>query len=137
VRRGFVEEARDEGWDARVGFDLGGIEIEFATPEQPRLLTQIDDALEEAREDLHAEALPDAGQAGVVGEVFVERIAEVPAMGQVAADRLAELALGADAVEEHHQFQLEEDHRVDARPTPLGVQLTHPLAHEAQIQCVL
>ena len=44
-------------------------------------------------------------------------------MGQVEAGRLDELALGADALEEHDQLQLEEDDRVDAGPAPLGIQL--------------
>ena len=80
------------------------------------------------------EPLPDAGQAGVVGQGLVEGVAEVPAVGQVEAGRLDQLALGADALEEHDQLQLEEDDRVDAGPAPLGVQLPRPVADEAQVE---
>ena len=68
VRRGVVVEAGDEGRDAGVGLDLRGIEVELPAPDQARLLAQIDDLLEEALEDVDAEPLPDAGQAGVVGQ---------------------------------------------------------------------
>ena len=68
VRRGLVVEARDEGRDAGVGFDLGGVEVELPAPDEPGLLAQIDDLLEEALEDVDPQPLPDAGQAGVVGQ---------------------------------------------------------------------
>ena len=68
------------------------------------------------------------------GSVLVEGVAQVPAVGQVEAGRLDELALGADALEEHDQLQLEEDDRVDAGPAPLGVQLPRPVADEAQVE---
>ena len=134
VRRGVVVEAGDEGRDAGVGFDLRGVEVELPAPDEARLLAQIDDLLEEALEDVDAEPLPDAGQAGVVGQRLVEGVAEVPAVGQVEAGGLDELALGADALEEHHQLQLEEDDRVDGGPAPLGVELPRPVADEAQVE---
>ena len=64
---GFVIESQDERRDAGVGLDLRRIEVELSAPDQPRLLAQIDDSLEEALEDVNAKTLPDAGQAGVVG----------------------------------------------------------------------
>ena len=45
----------------------------------------------------------------MVGQVLVEGVAEIPAVGQVEAGRLDQLALGADALEEHDELQLEED----------------------------
>ena len=54
VRRGVVVEARDEGRDAGVRFDLRRIEVELAAPDQPRFLAQVDDLLEEALEDVDA-----------------------------------------------------------------------------------
>ena len=134
VGLGVVVEARDEGVEVGVGLDLGGVEVELPAPDQARLLAQIDDLLEEALEDVDAQPLPDAGQAGVVGQVLVEGVAEVPAVGQVEAGRLDELALGADALEEHDQLQLEEDDRVDGGPAPLGIQLPRPVADEAQVE---
>ena len=68
----------------------------------------------------------------MVGQVLVQGVAEVPAVGQVEAGRLDQLALGADPLEEHDQLQLEEDDRVDAGSAPLGVELPRPLADEAR-----
>ena len=55
-------------------------------------------------------------------------------MGDVETGRLDQLALGPDAFKEHHQLQLEEHHRVDARSSPVGVQLPRPLPDEAQVE---
>ena len=134
MRRGLVIEAGDQGVDAGIGLDLGGIDVEFPTPDQTRLLAEIDDLLEEALEDVDPKALPDAGQAGVVRQRLVQGVAEIPAVGQVEAGRLDELALGADALEEHHQLQLEEDDRVDGGTSTIGVQLRDPLPDEAQVE---
>ncbi len=108
--------------------------IEFLSPDQPDLLAQVGDMLEKPLEDVDPEPLPDAGQAGVVRQVLVERVAEVPAVGEVETRGRDELALGADPLEEHDELQLEEDDRVDARSAPLGVVLSNPLADEAQIE---
>jgi hypothetical protein len=40
----------------------------------------------------------------------------------------------AAALEEHHELELEEDHGVDGGATALGVQLSRPVAHEAQVE---
>ena len=82
---------------------------------RPASLAQLDDVLEEALEDGQAQALPDAGQAGVVGQRLVQGVAEVPAVREVEAGRLDQLPLGADALEEHDELELEEDDRVDGR----------------------
>jgi hypothetical protein len=55
-------------------------------------------------------------------------------VGKSEAGRRDQLALGADALEEHDQLQLEEDDRINARATPFGVQLPRPLPPEAQIE---
>jgi hypothetical protein len=54
-------EAGDERRDASVGLHLCRIEVQLATPDQPRFLAQVDDALEEALEDVDPEPLADAG----------------------------------------------------------------------------
>ena len=127
-------EARHQRVGVGIGPHPGRVEVELPAPDQAGLLTEIDDLLEEALEDVDAEPLPDAGQAGVVREVLVQGIAEVPAVGQVEAGRLDELAFGADALEEHDQLQLEEDDRVDGGPASLGIELSHPLPDEAQVE---
>src|SRR4051794_21028174 len=55
-------------------------------------------------------------------------------MGQVEVGGLDELALGANALEEHDQLQLEEDHRIDARSATRGIERSCPFADEAQIE---
>jgi hypothetical protein len=70
----------------------------------------------------------------VIGQVLIQRITQIPAMRQVAAGRLDEVALGADAVEDHDQLQLEKHDRVDAGPAARGRQLVHPVADEAQVE---
>ena len=57
-------------------------------------------------------------------------------MRQVEAGCLDELALGADAFEEHHQLQREDD-RVNARPATFGVERPRPRADEAEVQFCL
>ena len=57
VRRGVVIEARDKRRDAGIRLDLRRIEVELPSPDQARLLAQIDDLLEEALEDVNAKAL--------------------------------------------------------------------------------
>ena len=61
----------------RIGIspDPGGIEIELPAPDEPRLL-EIDDLLEKALEDVDPEPLADPSEAGVVGQVLVEGVAE-------------------------------------------------------------
>ena len=79
---GLGVEARDERVSVSIGPHSGGVEVELASPDQPRLLTQIDDLLEETLEDVDPQPLPDAGQAGVVGQFLVEGVAQVPAVGR-------------------------------------------------------
>jgi len=74
---GFLVKARYEGVEVGVGPDLGGVEEKLIPPHQRRLLAEVDDPLEESLKDADPEPLADAGQAGVVGEVLVERVAEV------------------------------------------------------------
>jgi hypothetical protein len=95
---------------------------------------EIVDPLEEALVDVDAESLPDPRQAGVIGQVPVEGVAEVPAVRQVEAGRRDEVPFRADPLEVHDELQLEENHGIDARPTPLGILLAGPLAHEAEVE---
>jgi hypothetical protein len=64
---GLGGEPRDAALHGGVGLDLGGVEEELLAPHQPRLEALLDDPLEEAPKDSQAEAIPDAGEAGVVG----------------------------------------------------------------------
>jgi hypothetical protein len=65
-----------EAWGDRVersiGLDLGGVEVQFLTPDQPGLAALLDDRLEEAAEDGQAVALADLRQARVVRQLFIQ-----------------------------------------------------------------
>jgi hypothetical protein len=130
----FVIEAGDQRRDADVGLNLRRIEVELPAPDQAGVLTEVDDLLEEALEEVDAQPLPDAGQAGVVRQLFAEGVAEIPAVGQVETGRFDELALGADALEEHDELELEEDHRVDRGTAAFGIQVAYPLTNKGQIE---
>lgn len=134
---GIDGEAGHEGVDGGVGPDLSRVEVELTPPDQARLLAEIDDLLEEARKDRDAQPLSDPRQAGVVGERFIEGIAQVPAMRQVQTGGLHELALRAEPLEKHDELQFEEHHRIDGRAPALGVQFPRPLPYEAEIECLV
>ena len=70
----------------------------------------------------------------MVGKWLIQGVAKVPAVGQVEPGRLDQLALGADALEEHDQLELEEDDRVDTGAAALGVEVLDPFADEAQVE---
>lgn len=127
-------EARLQGVQRGVGLNLGGVEVELLAPDQARLLTKLDYMLEEPAEDRQAEALTDAGQAGVVRERLIEVVAEVPAMRQVEAGQLNELALGADALEEHDEVEPEEDDGIDGGTATWCVAVFDPLSDAGQVK---
>jgi hypothetical protein len=70
----------------------------------------------------------------VVGQRLVEGVPQIPAVGQVETRGLDQLTFGTNPLEEHDQLQLAVDDRVDARPTPLGVQLSCPVTDERQVE---
>ena len=134
---GVVKETGHKRIQIGVSSDFGGIDVELPPPDQAGLLTEVDDLLEEALEEVDTKPLSDAGQAGVIRQRLIQGVAEIPAMGKIETRRFDELPLGADALEEHHQLQLEEDHRIDRGPAALGVQLPRPVADEAEVERVL
>jgi hypothetical protein len=98
------------------------------------LLPEVDDLYKGALKNIDRPALPDAGQAGVAGQLLVQGVAEVPAMDQVETRGFSDLPLEADAVDEQDQLVLAvaEDDRDDVWPPALGVQRSRPLADEVQ-----
>ena len=117
-----------------VGPHPRGVEEQLLAPHQAGLLAELHHVLEEAPEDAHPQALPDLAQGGVVGQGLVQGVPQVPAVGQVQAGRLDELALAAQPLEEHHQLELEIDHRVEARSPNPGVAVADQLAHEGEVE---
>ena len=127
-------EARDERVQTGVGSHLRGIEEQFLSPDQSRRLTQGNDPLEKLVEDFHTQAIADAGQAGMLGQWLIEVVAEIPPVRQVQAGHLDQPSLRADALEEHDELKLEENHWVDGWSPGGLVAILSELAHEAQIQ---
>src|SRR5215213_10131449 len=80
-------EALHALFEIGAGFDLGGVDVQLPAPAQARLLTEIDGLLKETLEDVDAESLPNPREAGVIRQLFVERVAQIPAVGQVEAGR--------------------------------------------------
>jgi hypothetical protein len=127
-------QARPQGVKGGIRAHLGRVEEELLAPHQAGLVAQLDHVLEEPPEQGEPQPLADARQAGVVGQRLIEVIAQVPALGQVQTGRLDQLALRADAREEHHQLQFEEDDGVNRRPPAGGITVFDPVPHEAQVE---
>ena len=89
-------------------------------------------ALEEVSKPLGAPTLPNARQRGVVRQRLVQVIAEVPSDAEAVRGHSGELPLGADALEEHDQLQLEEHDRVNTRAAERRIAVGHQVAHEAE-----
>src|SRR5215213_9349217 len=106
----FHEPPRRQGVNGGVRLDLGGIDEQLLAPHQTGLEALLDDPLEEVSEDLETVAVPDPGEAGVVGQRFVEVVAEVPTQREAVGDYAHELTLRREVLEEHDELELEEDH---------------------------
>src|SRR5262245_13733270 len=70
----------------------------------------------------------------MLGQWLIQVVAQVPAMGQIQAGHLHQLPFGANALEEHDELELEEDHWIDGRPPGGLVVAADELAHEAEVQ---
>ncbi len=97
-----------------VGPHLRRVEEQPLTPDQPGVDAELDNAVEEAPEDVEPIPLADLREAGVVGQALAQVVAKVPAQAQAVGSDAHELPLGADALEEHDELELEEDDRVVA-----------------------
>ena len=73
-------EAGSDRLQGGVGLNLGCIEVKFLSPHQPCFGAHLHDPLEESPEDLKSIAIPDPGEAGVVGQGFVQIISEIPSV---------------------------------------------------------
>jgi hypothetical protein len=70
----------------------------------------------------------------VIRQLLVQGIAQIPAMGQMEARRLDELAFGVDPFEEHDELELEEDDQIDAGAASLGVELPRPVSYKREVE---
>src|SRR5207245_1122168 len=94
--------------------NLGTVEEELFSPDQPGLDAQLDDSLEEAPKNLEPVALADAGEAGVIGQGLVQVISQEPSQAESVGDDIHQLPLGPQSLEEKNELELVENHRVDA-----------------------
>src|SRR5436309_1042955 len=127
-------QARSKGIQVGVRLDLGRIRYQLAAPHETCLLAEIDDVLEEPTEDLQPQALSNLDEAGTIGERFIEVVAKVPAMSEVELRLFHGLAFGTDALEEHHQLELEEDRRIDGGTTTGCIAISDPLTDEGEVE---
>ena len=70
-------QARPQGVHRGVRPHLRGVEDQLLAPDQAGLLAQLDHALEETPEEVAAQAIPDAGEAGVVGQRLVQVVTQI------------------------------------------------------------
>jgi hypothetical protein len=70
----------------------------------------------------------------MVGQGFEEIIAEVPSAAQRVGRHFHEPALASKIFEEHHELELEEDHRVYRWAATASVQGSDHLPHEGEVQ---
>ena len=96
-----------------IGLHLGGVEVEFTSPNETGGDTTCDDLLEETLEDEQTIALTDTRQTGIMWQRLAKIVAKIPAQAEPIGHNLYELTLGAQIFEEHDQLQLEEDDWVD------------------------
>jgi hypothetical protein len=107
------------------------IDIQLLAPNEPHLLTEIDDLLEEALEDVDSEALADAGQTGKIRQILVERVPHIPAVGYIEADHLDQFSFRANALKEHDELQLEiPTGSMEGRPRSAYRSCTHSRTNE-------
>ena len=69
-------ESGYEGGHRSVPGDVGRIGYQFLAPHQARFLTEVDNPLEEATEDIKTEALPHAAEPGGIRQCLIQVIAE-------------------------------------------------------------
>jgi hypothetical protein len=100
----FDGEPRDQAVHGGVRLDLGRVEEEFFTPDQPGLHAQLHYPFEESPKDLKSIALADLGEARVVGQRLLEIVCEVPPQAQTVGHDLHQLALRAQILKEKNQL---------------------------------
>jgi len=98
------------------------------------LLALVYDGLEEATEHLHAIAGTNAREARVVRQWLIQIISQVPTDAEPIVRMTHQETLRTDALKEHHELQLEEDHRINGRATTTCIGLLHELTHKREVE---
>src|SRR3954466_5463942 len=82
---------------------LGGVEVELFTPYKAGFYALLHDLLEEAAEGPKPVAIPDPGEARVVGQGLVEVVPQVPADAKSVSHDLHQLPLASQSLEEKNK----------------------------------
>ncbi len=70
----------------------------------------------------------------MIGQFFIQIVAEEPADAQPIGSDTDQLSLRAESLEEHHELELEEDRRIDGWPAALLLGSADQVADEAQVE---
>src|SRR5947207_12536339 len=127
-------KARLERVLSRIGCHLGAIEVQLFAPHESRRLTLLHYLLKEATKALNTIALTDACETGMVRQWLIQIVAKIPPDAQPICRMPHQLAFGTYSLEEHHELQLEEDHRIDGGTPCTRVGLFHELIHKGEIK---
>ena len=130
----YYGEARRDGVEGGVGVHLRRVKVHLLPPHEPGLRAAPDDLLKETPEDGKAEAFASSGEVRVVGQELVKVVAQVPAHGEPVGRDAHQLPLLPQPLEEEHELELEEDHRIDGRPAAPGVEGADQVPDEGEIQ---
>jgi hypothetical protein len=93
-------EARDDAFVGGVGLYGGRIEEQLFAPHEAGIHAHLDYPLEEGPEDLEPVAFADPGEGRVIGQGFVQVVAEVPANAEAVGHDPHELPLAAQILAE-------------------------------------
>jgi hypothetical protein len=127
-------EAGRDRLQGSIRLDLGGIEVELFAPHKAGFYALLHDLLEEAAEDSKPVAIPDLGEAGVVGQGLVEVVSQIPADAKAVGHNSHQLPLASQSLEEEDKLEFEEDYRVHARATSGGVAIDDQFPHKREIE---
>jgi hypothetical protein len=100
--------------------------------EQMCQLALLDNGLEETTENLDAVARANTGETGMVGKRLAQVVAKVPQNAEPVCCMPHQLAFGTNALEKHHELQLEEDHWIYRRTTTMCIGLLHELTRHPE-----
>ncbi len=84
-----------------------------SSPQTNPAAAQFHDVLKQLLEDFHDITFSDFAQAAVVRHGFIQVMADKPAEDQVQSDRLHQVSLRPDALEEGDELKFEEGHGID------------------------
>jgi len=116
-----------------VGVAQRRVDEEHVALHQSAFFAQLDDSLEEELIDPSPETPASLGQHAVVGQGFVELVAQEPPPGQVQRSLLAKSTLAPNVEEVAKQPELEQDHWVDRRLSGVAVVLLGQTAYESEV----